>query len=149
LKKFFLLPLAGFIFLEYSCGQNPKSGTKEKLTIVDSSDKTSGIDSTRSIPKQIGWVNDFVHLFSKPETDSLTSLIDKYEEKTSVEFCVATIDSSIMGPIDFEPYTLLMFRKLKVGKKGKNNGILIVIAPGLKRIRIQNGYSRRNFPPVL
>jgi uncharacterized protein len=46
-----------------------------------------------------------------------------------------------MGPIDFERYTLLMLRTWGVGKRQKNNGILIVIAPGLRRIRIQNGYG--------
>jgi uncharacterized protein len=98
-------------------------------------------DSTRYIPKAVGWTNDFVHLFSKEEKESLDSLIDSYEKKTTVEFSVATIDSSMMGPIDFESYTLLMLRTWGVGKKEKNNGILIVIAPDLRRIRIQNGYG--------
>ena len=47
----------------------------------------------------------------------------------------------MMGPIDFQSYTLLMFRTWGVGTKEKNNGILIVIAPALRQIRIQNGYG--------
>jgi hypothetical protein len=68
-----------------------------------------------------------------------------YEKKTTVEFSIATIDSSMLGPIDFEPYTLLMLRTWGVGKKEKNNGILIVLAPDSRRIRIQNGYGIEKF----
>jgi uncharacterized protein len=130
-KHHFFLIAAVSIF-QYSCGQNPK---------LDSSRKADVLDSLRYIPQPVGWVNDFMHLFSEQESKSLDSLISKYEKQTTVEFSVATIDSSMMGPIDFEPYTLLMMRTWGVGKKEKNNGVLIVIAPTLRRIRIRNGYG--------
>lgn len=103
--------------------------------------QTVPVDSLRYIPPAKDWVNDFANLFSANEIKSLDSLIGNYEEKTSVEISVATIDSAMMGPIPFDAYTLLMFRTWGVGKKEKNNGILIVIAPGMRRIRIQNGYG--------
>ena len=99
------------------------------------------IDSVKYIPKPIGWTNDFVQLFSVSETQSLDSLIDKFEKETSVEISVATVDSSTRGPIELEPYTLLMARTWELGKKEKDNGILIVIAKDLRRIKIQNGYG--------
>jgi len=99
------------------------------------------IDSAKYIPKPIGWTNDFVQLFSVSETQSLDSLIDKFEKETTVEISVATIDSFIRGPIDLEPYALLMARTWGLGKKEKDNGILIVIAKDLRRINIQNGYG--------
>ena len=99
------------------------------------------VDSTRYIPKPIGWTNDYKNLFSPDQVLILDSLISAYERRTTVEISVATIDSMMMGPIDFEPYTLLMLRTWGVGKKETNNGILIVIAPDLRRVRIQNGYG--------
>lgn len=52
---------------------------------------------------------------------------------------LATVTASMVKDEDFEDYALVMLRKWGVGKKGKNNGILIVISPVLRRMRIQNG----------
>jgi uncharacterized protein len=141
LKKLYLFLILGIAIFQFSLGQTPNPGTREKPHTTDSSKITGRIDSTKYIPKPVGWTNDFVHVFSKHEIESLDSLIGSYEKKTTVQFAVATIDSSMMGPIDFESYTLLMLRTWGVGTKEKNNGILIVIAPALRRIRIQNGYG--------
>lgn len=134
LTRLYLFIVLIITFLQ-SCGPNPKA----RSNAFDNS--KLNIDSAKYIPKPIGWTNDFVHLFSPSEKQSLDSLISKYEKETTVELSVATVDSAMIGPIDFEAYTLLMARTWGVGKKEKNNGILIVIAPALRRIRIQNGYG--------
>jgi uncharacterized protein len=130
-----------FILCPYAYNQKPKDTTKTGLYEQGNTGSTQVIDSLRYIPQPIGWTNDFVDLFSTKERESLDSLIIGFEKKTSVEFAVAAINSDMMGPIDFEPYTLLMMNTWGVGKKGKNNGILIVIASDLRQIRIQNGYG--------
>jgi uncharacterized protein len=135
LKKLYLFSIFLSAAFQYSCDGKSKGSSKAINNFQ------SSIDSVKYIPKSIGWTNDFVHLFSIAESQSLDSLIDKYEKETTVEISVATIDSSMRGPIDFEPYTLLMARTWGVGKREKNNGILIVIAQDLRRIRIQNGYG--------
>lgn len=134
MRKFYLLIIVILVLSYSSCNQSPKSTTAN-------STKGKAIDSLKYIPQSIGWTNDFYHLFSKKEIESLDSLISSYEKKTSVQFAIATIDSFMLGPIEFEPYTLLMSRTWGVGAKKKNNGILIVLAPDLRRIRIQNGYG--------
>jgi uncharacterized protein len=145
LKKLYLFAILGLTVIQYSCGQSPKADTKKTLNAYDTSTKGPNIDSARYIPQPVGWTNDFVHLFSNKEIGSLDSLMNAYEKQTTVEISVATIDSSMLGPIDFEAYTLLMLRTWGLGKKEKNNGILIVIAPDLRRIRIQNGYGIEKF----
>ena len=123
------------LLLALSCTQSPKN-TAAQVT---------ALDSVRYIPIAKGWINDYVNLFSPEEARSLDSIIAVYEKRSSVEIAVATVDSSMRGPIDFEPYSLLMMRTWGVGKKDKNNGVLIVIAPDLRRIRIQNGYGIVHF----
>jgi uncharacterized protein len=54
---------------------------------------------------------------------------------------VATIDSSMMGYLNLEVYALRMLRAWGVGDRKKNNGILIVIAPDIHRMRVENGYG--------
>ena len=66
------------------------------------------------------------------------------ERTTTVETSVATVNSTMVKDRDFEDYTLVMMRMWGVGKKDKNNGILIVISPDLRRMRIQNGHGIEN-----
>jgi uncharacterized protein len=116
-----------------SCGQNNNTSSKNT--------SAAPIDSSKYVPKPIGWTNDYIHLFSATEIAALDSLINDFEKKTTVEISIATVDSAMMGPIDFTAYSSLLMRSWGVGKKETNNGILIVIAPSIRRIRIQNGYG--------
>jgi uncharacterized protein len=93
------------------------------------------------VPQARGFINDFVHLFNDDEIKTLDSLVSTFEKTTTVEIVVAAINSMMVKDQDFEDYTLIMMRMWGVGKKEKNNGILIVICPDLRRIRIQNGYG--------
>lgn len=65
--------------------------------------------------------------------------------KTSIQIVVTTVDSSMMGPMNIGDYALLMLHTRGIGEKEKNNGILILIAPGLNRMRVQNGYGIEKF----
>lgn len=96
------------------------------------------------LPPARGLINDFLQLFSDNENKTLDSLVSAFERTTTVEIGVATIDSAMVSDNDFEDYTFVMLRMWDVGKKDKNNGILIVISPYLSRIRIQNGYGIEN-----
>jgi len=93
------------------------------------------------IPRARGFINDYVWLFTPNEIKSLDSLVSDYEKKTTVEIAVATVDSTMVKSPDFEDYSLVMMRIWGVGKKEKNNGILIVVSSDLRRMRIQNGYG--------
>jgi uncharacterized protein len=72
-------------------------------------------------------------------------LISAYEKATTVEIGVATVSSAMVKEVDFEYYTLVMMRTWGIGKKEKNNGILIAISPDLRKMRIQNGYGMEKF----
>ena len=89
-------------------------------------------------PNQIGYVNDFESVFSQQEVKKLNDLIVKYEKTTSNEIAVVTI-------LTYKPYNTLFDYSLTlanywgVGKKDKNNGVVIVFGKKLKEIRIQVG----------
>lgn len=99
----------------------------------------------KHLPPAGGFINDFVSVFTKDEIMTLDSLVSVFERTTTTEISVATVNSAMVKDEDFEDYTLVMMRKWGVGKKHKNNGILIVISPDLRRVRIQNGYGIENF----
>lgn len=97
------------------------------------------------IPEARGFINDYVRLFTENEISFLDSLVRDYEKETTVEICVAIVDSTMVKGRDLEYYSQVMFRIWGVGKKEKSNGILIVISPDLRRIRIQNGDGIEKF----
>jgi uncharacterized protein len=137
LKYIFTLLFLFVLSLQHGISQDtiPKTSTRLSLS------KERSDSLANSVRQTTGFINDFVQLFSEKETRTLDSLVSTFEKTTTVEIGVATVNSAMVKDQDFEDYTLVMMRMWGVGKKEKNNGILIVIAPDLRRIRIQNGYG--------
>lgn len=94
-----------------------------------------------NLPSPSGYVNDYDNLFSEKEQMHLDSLIADFEKRTSIEIAIITLDSSASAKEDFDKLILEVARKWGVGKKGVDNGILIGICHGYRKIRIQNGYG--------
>ena len=97
------------------------------------------------IPQAKGFINDYVQLFTANEVSSLDSLVRAYEKKTTVEIVIAIVDSTMVKAEDIDDFSLVMLNTWGVGQKEKNNGILIVISPYLRRMRIENGYGIEYF----
>lgn len=72
---------------------------------------------------------------------SLDSLFETIQKNTSIQAALATIDSAVLGNLTIEDYALNMLRTWGVGEKEKNNGILVIIAPDIHRMRVENGYG--------
>lgn len=88
-----------------------------------------------------GWVTDLEEIFNEDEKETLTLILDSFKQATGAEICIVTIPSSELKEKLFEKYTLDLANHWGVGEAGKNNGILIGISTGHRRIRIQNGYG--------
>ena len=139
----YVLTLSFLLGLAFQSCHSQDTSKKPSPTRVNISKERS--DSlTMHLPSARGLINDFLQLFSDNENKMLDSLVSAFERKTTVEISVATVDSMMVKDKDFEDYTLVMLRMWGVGKKDKNNGILIVISPDLRRMRIQNGYGIEN-----
>jgi uncharacterized protein len=122
-----------------ACSQS--TSTSRNGSLKSDSIKEAHLDSLRYIPRPVGWVNDYIHLFTEEQAKDLDRILTSYEKRTGTEIVVTTVDSAHLGPMHFEAYALLMLRNWGVGKKEKNNGILILIVRDLRRIRIENGYG--------
>ena len=91
-----------------------------------------------SFPKPIGYVNDFENVLSLEEVTKLENLLINYEKQTSNELVIVTI-SKTENEIDFDTYALDLANNWGVGKRGKDNGLVLVISNQLGRIRICTG----------
>ena len=98
-----------------------------------------------NIPQPVGWVNDFANVVSTDYRDKLASLIQELEEKTSSEIAVVTVSS--IAPLDEKEYARLLFDNWKPGKKGKDNGVLVLVAIKERRWRIETGYGVEGILP--
>lgn len=61
------------------------------------------------------------------------------EAKSGIQLVVATV-TSLEGQ-EIEPYANELFRTWKLGEAKKNNGVLLLVAPNERRIRIEAGYG--------
>ncbi len=90
-------------------------------------------------PPLTGRVVDEAHVL-KPETiEALDRKLQAYENGTQTQFVVATL-SSLQGD-DIADYGYQLGRAWGIGQKGKDNGVLLIVAPNQKKVRIEVGYG--------
>jgi len=90
----------------------------------------------------IGWVSDFEKDFSADQVNILDSIINLFENETSNEIAIVTVEIdtiAIKSLEEFEEFSLELFNEWGVGKDEKNNGIVIVFSKKLRMIRIEVG----------
>lgn len=104
-----------------------------------------GFAYAQDIPQPAGWVNDFANVISPDYKGKLTSLIQELEQKTSAEIFVVTVNS--IAPYDEKEYARSLFDNWKPGKKGKDNGVLVLLAIKERRWRIETGYGIEGILP--
>lgn len=90
-----------------------------------------------NIPKPIGYVNDFAKKFTPEEVKALDDKLRAYDQKTTIQFVVVTLDS-LQGRTEAE-VALAIGREWKVGQADKNNGLVLLWAPNERRYRLEIG----------
>lgn len=73
-----------------------------------------------------GQINDAANIFSQAEENQLQATITNWEKSTGNEFAVLTVNST--GNETAQQFALQTFIKLGVGKKDKDNGLLLLVA---------------------
>jgi uncharacterized protein len=84
-------------------------------------------------------VHDFAKLLSPAQRESLESLAQSVERQTTAELAIVTVRSLDGQTID--SYAHELFNQWGIGKKGLNNGVLFLVAPHERRMRIEVGYG--------
>lgn len=84
------------------------------------------------------FILDFENIFSEIQKDSLLKITKEFEQKTSTEICLITLDSEIKNYEELKVQSLFLANYLGIGKKEKSNGILISISKKARLMRIEN-----------
>lgn len=90
-------------------------------------------------------VNDFSDILTSEEEYRLEEKLVKFNNETSTQIAIVTLDD-IKG-YDINEYAAMLGEKWGVGQKGKDNGIVILIAPKLRKVSIQVGYGLEGIIP--
>lgn len=91
------------------------------------------------VPYLTGRVNDNAQIMSDDSARSLSGLLKDHELRTTNQVVVLTVPS--LEGESIEDYSNKVFNEWKLGQKERNNGVLIVVVPGERKMRIEVGYG--------
>jgi uncharacterized protein len=91
------------------------------------------------VPFLAGRVTDNAEILSPGMRRSLTEQLKSHEDRTGNQIAVLTMPT--IGGESIEEYAAAVFAAWKLGKKGKDNGVLIIVVPNERRMRIEVGYG--------
>ncbi len=84
-------------------------------------------------------VTDFTNTLSAEEKQRLEDKLVAFDDSSSTQIAVVIIKS--VGDYDIGEYGTELGRRWGIGQAGKNNGILILVALGDRKMTIQTGYG--------
>ena len=90
-------------------------------------------------PELTGRIVDQADIIPAATRSTIEPKLADLETKSGIQLVVATVNS--LNGEEIEPYANELFRSWKLGEKTKNNGVLLLVAPKEKRVRIEVGYG--------
>ncbi len=95
--------------------------------------------ATPQFPALTGRVVDNAGLLSAPERQRLTRLLEEHEAQTTNQVVIVTLES-LQGYV-IEAFGYQLGRHWGIGQKGKDNGVLLIVASTERKVRIEVGYG--------
>ena len=84
--------------------------------------------AAQDIPPPTGLVNDRAGVIDAPTRAKLTALLTELQQKTGAEIAVLTVDTT--APLDDFTYAMRVADQWKIGRKGEDTGLLVLVACG-------------------
>ena len=92
-----------------------------------------------AVPQPQGYVSDYAGILDAGTKAKLTSVIRELKEKTGAEIAVVTVRTT--QPETAFDYAMAIAEQWKPGDKGKDNGVVFLVATEDREIRILTGYG--------
>ena len=110
---------------------------------------TAGAEPLTSIPNPRGrdgtWVTDMPGMLRADTIAQLNSTISDFERTTGGEMAVVVIRS--LDGLSIEEAAVQLFELWGIGKKSKDNGLLLLWSTGDRRVRVEVGYGLEGVLP--
>ena len=93
-------------------------------------------------PQQMNgtWVTDMAEILDEPTEAQLNSVISQLERQNGTEVAVVTVPETAPSASPKE-FTTALFKYWGIGKKGQDNGVLLLISKGDRRVEVETGYG--------
>ncbi|MEH3143844.1 MAG: TPM domain-containing protein [Methylobacterium frigidaeris] len=92
-----------------------------------------------TFPALTGRVVDAAGILTPEQEEAIAAPLEAHEDKTSDQVVVATVPS--LQNLTIEDYANRLFRHWALGAKARNNGVLLLVAPTERKVRIEVGYG--------
>lgn len=92
-----------------------------------------------AIPTLTTWVTDTTNTFTAQEKQALSAQLQALEKSKGAQLFVLVVPTT--GEDTIESYTRRVYDQWKPGRKGVDDGILLVVAKQDRRLRIEVGYG--------
>ncbi|MEG4313307.1 MULTISPECIES: TPM domain-containing protein [unclassified Microcoleus] len=99
-------------------------------------------------PRQVNntWVTDKANILSNSTETQLNQMISDLEAKNGSEIAVVTVTGTKPSATP-KAFATELFNFWGIGKKGKNNGVLLLISSGERRVQIETGSGIQSILP--
>ncbi|MBL8029127.1 MAG: TPM domain-containing protein [Fibrobacteres bacterium] len=94
-------------------------------------------------PDKTGPINDFANVLSPKTEDALAAVSEELLAKTGFAFVVVTINPE--EEVSVEEYSNVLYEKWGIGKKGTDEGTLLIFMPEQKQMRFEVGYGSEGY----
>ncbi len=91
------------------------------------------------VPALSGRVNDYGAMISAPELAELDARLQQFEAAESTQIVILTVPSLQGEPI--ENFSIRVAETWKIGHKGSDNGVLLIVSRDDHKVRIEVGYG--------
>jgi len=92
-----------------------------------------------AFPEPEGFVSDFAKILSSETKQELEQQLTQLEKDSTIEIAVVTVDS--LGGTTIEDYAVRLFEEWRIGKEDEDNGVLLLIYPSDRKLRLDVGYG--------
>jgi uncharacterized protein len=91
----------------------------------------------RDVPPLKGYVNDYANMMSPGARAQLEKELKDFEQSDSTQVVVLTVDS-LQGDV-LESFSIRVAETWKIGRKGKDNGVILLVAKNERKTRLEVG----------
>ena len=92
-----------------------------------------------AVPPLTGRVVDLANLMDEWTRNHISGELENFEKQSGTELVVVTLPD--LGGYAIEDWGIALGRGWGIGQKGKNNGLLLIVAPNDRQVRIEVGYG--------
>jgi len=96
-----------------------------------------------NLPEPRHYVEDYANVVNSSDEQSLNGVLQELEQKTGAQYIVLTVETT--GGIPIQPFSIELAEKWQLGQKGKDTGMLFVLATKDRKYWFSTGYGLEGF----